>query len=99
MVCREKKITPDLKFAMGGINSSVPFIAEMRCSDFPTECKNGGYVSYIRDTCTCRCPEGLDPVTGCTTVYRGGRILPTHPFETLLYLYSGPKLNVPISIL
>lgn len=65
---------------MGGINSSVPFIAEMRCSDFPTECKNGGYVSYIRDTCTCRCPEGLDPVTGCTTVYRGGRIRDTFIF-------------------
>lgn len=84
-IARRIKITPDLMFAMNGINSSVPFITEMRCSDFPTECKNGGYVSYIRDTCTCRCPEGLNPVTGCSTVYRGGRILRTQPFETHLY--------------
>ncbi|XP_061166015.1 uncharacterized protein LOC133174938 [Saccostrea echinata] len=44
---------------------------ELRCPDFTMQCKNGGYVSYIRDICTCRCPEGLDPKTGCTTVYRG----------------------------
>ncbi|XP_048761811.2 uncharacterized protein LOC125670607 [Ostrea edulis] len=48
---------------------------EMRCADFKTECKNGGYVSYIRDICTCRCPEGLDPQTGCTTAYHGDDLL------------------------
>jgi hypothetical protein len=43
----------------------------MRCPHFTKECKDG-YVAYIRNTCTCRCPKGLDPETGCTTVYHGG---------------------------
>ncbi|CAG2214980.1 unnamed protein product [Mytilus edulis] len=48
---------------------------DMKCSGFRTECKNDGYVAFIRDTCTCRCPEGLDPRTGCITVYHGDKSL------------------------
>ena len=44
----------------------------MKCSGFATECKNDGYVAFVRDTCTCRCPKGLDPITGCSSVYHGG---------------------------
>nr|XP_034311325.1 uncharacterized protein LOC105334113 isoform X2 [Crassostrea gigas] len=82
-------LTPDpYNYYMFYEISRIHQCQEMRCSDFPTECKNGGYVSYIRDTCTCRCPEGLDPVTGCTTVYRGddrlrGAMWPSDGFSML----------------
>ncbi|KAL5020044.1 hypothetical protein ScPMuIL_002936 [Solemya velum] len=36
------------------------------CNDFNMVCENDGYVSRIRDKCTCRCLEGLDPSSGCT---------------------------------
>ncbi|KAJ8305877.1 hypothetical protein KUTeg_016422 [Tegillarca granosa] len=44
---------------------------ELKCPDFKETCKNGGFVSYIRDKCICRCPDGLDPYTGCTKKYYG----------------------------
>ncbi|XP_050396406.2 uncharacterized protein LOC126814966 [Patella vulgata] len=41
--------------------------AEARCSSFQTTCDNDGYVTEYRGQCTCVCPDGLDPQTGCTT--------------------------------
>ncbi|KAK3101428.1 hypothetical protein FSP39_003507 [Pinctada imbricata] len=48
---------------------------DLVCENFTLICEHDGYISYIRDRCTCRCPDGLDPVTGCTTKYDGDRTL------------------------
>lgn len=47
----------------------------LKCSDFSLTCHNSGYQAYIKDQCTCRCPEGLDPALGCRTRYDGDRML------------------------
>ncbi|KAJ8306031.1 hypothetical protein KUTeg_016576 [Tegillarca granosa] len=41
------------------------------CSNFTMKCENDGYLSVIKHKCKCRCPEGLDYATGCTTIYQG----------------------------
>lgn len=38
------------------------------------KCQNDGYLSVIKEKCKCRCPEGLDYATGCTTIYQGGEL-------------------------
>ncbi|KAL4227861.1 hypothetical protein ACF0H5_013299 [Mactra antiquata] len=41
-------------------------LAEFDCSNAPT-CQNDGYRSIVNGVCTCMCPRGLAPQTGCTT--------------------------------
>ncbi|KAL5020485.1 hypothetical protein ScPMuIL_003377 [Solemya velum] len=57
-----------------------------RCADFDITCENDGYFSYIRKQCTCRCPEGLDPSTGCTTPYIVGDGLAQWPRGSFSFL-------------
>ncbi|XP_076465381.1 uncharacterized protein LOC143297094 [Babylonia areolata] len=40
---------------------------ELYCSNFTDECHNGGFVTLVDDQCSCLCPPGLDPSTGCAT--------------------------------
>ena len=54
----------------------TPVIVDQMCPNFPIRCINDGYVSYINNTCKCRCPTGMDERTGCAT--------PTMAGETLL---------------
>ncbi|XP_061193575.1 uncharacterized protein LOC133201786 [Saccostrea echinata] len=49
----------------------------LRCSSFSLSCANSGYPAVVKDKCTCRCPEGLDPSTGCRTRYDGDRMIST----------------------
>ncbi|XP_062605027.1 uncharacterized protein LOC134266832, partial [Saccostrea cucullata] len=49
----------------------------LKCSSFSLTCANSGYPAFVKDMCTCRCPEGLDPATGCQTRYDGDRMIST----------------------
>ena len=49
--------------------------AGLRCGDFTMQCENDGFVSVVDDQCSCLCPPGLDPATGCTKTVTQGRIL------------------------
>ncbi|XP_067669473.1 uncharacterized protein [Haliotis asinina] len=49
------------------------------CPDFPIECINDGYVSYVEGACRCMCPPGLDPKTGCRTVIKTVASVPEFP--------------------
>ncbi|XP_070212099.1 uncharacterized protein [Littorina saxatilis] len=40
---------------------------ERNCSSFSTQCQNNGFVTLTKGQCSCVCPDGLDPATGCTT--------------------------------
>ncbi|XP_076465481.1 uncharacterized protein LOC143297173 [Babylonia areolata] len=40
---------------------------ELYCSNFTDGCHNGGFVTLVDDQCSCLCPPGLDPSTGCAT--------------------------------
>ncbi|XP_070210463.1 tolloid-like protein 2 [Littorina saxatilis] len=42
---------------------------ERFCKDYMT-CENDGYVISRNDVCQCICPVGLDPATGCTSIFR-----------------------------
>ncbi|XP_052238661.1 uncharacterized protein LOC127849961 [Dreissena polymorpha] len=46
---------------------SVYRMQDEKCPDFPLPCANDGYVSFIDGQCRCRCPDGLEPRTGCNT--------------------------------
>ncbi|KAL4227421.1 hypothetical protein ACF0H5_012864 [Mactra antiquata] len=41
---------------------------EEKCPTITDDCKNGGYLSYVKDECRCRCPRGLLHSTNCSTV-------------------------------
>ncbi|GFN88644.1 metalloendopeptidase [Plakobranchus ocellatus] len=41
-----------------------------RCSESAMTCENDGYLTLVDNKCACRCIPGLDPATGCTTVYK-----------------------------
>ena len=49
--------------------------AGLRCGNFTMQCENDGFVSVVDDQCSCLCPPGLDPATGCTKTVTQGRIL------------------------
>ncbi|XP_061168908.1 uncharacterized protein LOC133178176 [Saccostrea echinata] len=65
----------------------------LRCSSFSLTCANSGYPAVVKDKCTCRCPEGLDPSTGCRTRYDGDRMIstkwPSEAFTTLSTKITG----------
>ena len=46
------------------------FCTELYCSDFTMDCHNDGFVTKVDDECSCLCPPGLDPATGCGTTVR-----------------------------
>ncbi|RUS71917.1 hypothetical protein EGW08_020330 [Elysia chlorotica] len=41
-----------------------------RCRDTPLTCENDGYLTLVDDKCSCKCIPGLDPSTGCTSVFQ-----------------------------
>ncbi|KAL8570785.1 hypothetical protein ACOMHN_006935 [Nucella lapillus] len=40
---------------------------ELYCANFTGQCHNDGFVTVVDDQCSCLCPPGLDPSTGCAT--------------------------------
>ena len=40
------------------------------CGGFPLTCENDGYLTVVDDKCSCKCIPGLDPATGCTSVFK-----------------------------
>ncbi|KAK3760851.1 hypothetical protein RRG08_034693 [Elysia crispata] len=63
------------------------------CSGFPRICKNDGYLSVVEGRCSCICPRGLDPETGCTTIRRPGDVNPKFPSGA--YALPGPREGCP----
>ncbi|GFO10319.1 metalloendopeptidase [Plakobranchus ocellatus] len=59
-----------------------------RCTAMTITCENDGYLTLVDNKCSCRCIPGLDPATGCTTIFKsdpqglafpGGQyVLPAH---------------------
>ncbi|GFS20985.1 metalloendopeptidase [Elysia marginata] len=41
-----------------------------RCSDLSLTCENDGYLTLVDNKCSCKCIPGLDPGTGCTSVFK-----------------------------
>ncbi|GFR96298.1 metalloendopeptidase [Elysia marginata] len=41
-----------------------------KCSTFPLTCENDGYLTLVDNRCYCECIPGLDPETGCTTIFK-----------------------------
>ncbi|KAK3762907.1 hypothetical protein RRG08_008125, partial [Elysia crispata] len=40
-----------------------------RCNHFKIKCENDGYLTLVYGRCACVCPSGLDPSTGCRSVF------------------------------
>ncbi|GFO31145.1 metalloendopeptidase [Plakobranchus ocellatus] len=49
---------------------SVMHKCQDKCSHLTITCENDGYLTLVDDKCSCRCIQGLDPATGCTTIYK-----------------------------
>ncbi|XP_022328869.2 uncharacterized protein LOC111127870 [Crassostrea virginica] len=59
----------------------------IKCSSVTLTCENAGYPAFIKNQCTCRCPEGLDPAMECRTRYDGDRMMATKwPSESFTIL-------------
>ncbi|XP_050397734.2 uncharacterized protein LOC126815817 [Patella vulgata] len=58
-------------YAFYELNKIYQCASAPECADFTTECVNEGYVAVYKGVCTCVCPDGLDPATGCATVETG----------------------------
>ena len=48
-------------------------LTEQHCRLFTQQCHNDGFVTLVDDQCSCLCPAGLDPSTGCATTIKQGR--------------------------
>ncbi|XP_048737036.1 uncharacterized protein LOC125652111 isoform X1 [Ostrea edulis] len=71
-----KKSDPYQYYLFGEV-SQITDCNGIKCSSFSLACENSGYPAFIKNKCTCRCPEGLDPATGCRTQYDGDRMIAT----------------------
>ncbi|XP_048737046.2 uncharacterized protein LOC125652118 [Ostrea edulis] len=71
-----KKLDP-YQYYMFNEVSQISECQGIKCSSFSLTCENSGYPAFIKNKCTCRCPEGLDPATGCSTRYDGDRMIAT----------------------
>ena len=49
---------------------SIEHMCQDQCKDFPVACENDGYLTKVDGKCGCMCISGLDPATGCKTIYR-----------------------------
>ncbi|RUS81615.1 hypothetical protein EGW08_010628 [Elysia chlorotica] len=41
-----------------------------KCKEVPMTCENDGYLTLVDNKCACMCIPGLDPATGCTSVFK-----------------------------
>ncbi|GFS20624.1 metalloendopeptidase [Elysia marginata] len=49
---------------------SIEHKCQDQCKGFPVTCENDGYLTKVDGNCRCRCIPGLDPDTGCKTIYK-----------------------------
>ncbi|KAK3611692.1 hypothetical protein CHS0354_034357 [Potamilus streckersoni] len=66
---------------------------ETICKNFTLKCHNGGYLSYIKGKCQCRCPFALNYEDGCQTLETNSQDLswPNDSFAFLKPIQGCPK--------
>ncbi|KAL8570787.1 hypothetical protein ACOMHN_006937 [Nucella lapillus] len=69
---------------------------ELYCANFTGQCHNDGFVTVVDDQCSCLCPPGLDPSTGCATTITQvstSSSWPNGPFALLSSISGCPGNN------
>ena len=49
---------------------SLEHKCQNKCSGYPLNCENDGYLTLVDNKCSCKCVPGLNPATGCTSVFK-----------------------------
>ncbi|KAK7096823.1 hypothetical protein V1264_003881 [Littorina saxatilis] len=66
---------------------------EHYCSGVSQQCHNDGFLTLVDDQCSCLCPPGLDPTTGCTTVVK--QVTTSSQWPKGLYAIMSPSTGCP----